>query len=62
MACRHQDIQISRYEQFRHSNEINMKIFHIRFFRNHWFSNWKILESCRKLVIVSRRGVARIKS
>ena len=35
MACLDQDIQISRYQQFRHSNEINMKIFHIRFLSNH---------------------------
>ena len=35
MACLDRDVQISRYKQFGHSNEINMKIFHIRFLRNH---------------------------
>ena len=62
MPCLDRDIQISRYKQFRHSNEINVKIVYIRFLRNHWFSNRKLPESCRKLAIASGRGVARIKS
>ena len=56
------DIQISRYKQFRHSNEINIKIFHIQFLKNDWFSNRKLSECCKKLAIVSGRGVTRIKS
>ena len=62
MACLDRDIQISRNKQFRHSNEINVKIFHIRFLRNYWFSNRKLPESCRKLAIASGRSVARMKS
>ena len=62
MTCLDRDIQISRYKQFRHNNEINMKISHVQFLRNHWFSNRKLPESCRKLAIASGRGVARIKS
>ena len=33
-----------------------MKIFHIRFLRNHWLSNRKLSESCKKLAIASGRG------
>ena len=57
MAFLNRDIQISRYKQFRHSNEINI---HIQFLRNHWFSNGKLLESYRKLAIASSKGTARI--
>ena len=62
MACLDRDIQISRYKRLKHSNEINMKIFHIRFLRNHWVLNRKLPESCRKLPIASGRDGARIKS
>ena len=61
IACLDRDIQISRYIQFRQSNEISMKIFHIRFLRNRWFSNRKLSGSCRKLAITSDRAIARIK-
>ena len=53
IACLDRDIQISRYKQFRYSNEINMKISHIRFLRNHWLSNQKLPEPCRKLAFAS---------
>ena len=53
MTCLDRDIQISKHKQFRHSNEINMKIVHIRFLRNHWFSNWKLPEFCKKLPVAS---------
>ena len=62
MACLDRDVQISRYKRFGHSNKINMKIFHIRFLRNHWFLNRKFPESFRKLAIASGRGAASIKS
>ena len=53
MACLDRDIQISRYKQFKHSNKINMKIFHIQFLKNNWFLNRKLPESCRKLAMAS---------
>ena len=59
MAFLNRDIQISRYKQFRHSNESNI---HIQFLRNQWFSNGKFLLSCGKLAIASSKGVARIRS
>ena len=62
MTCLDRDIQISRYKQFKQSNQISMEIFHIRFLSNHWFSNRKLPESCRKLAVASDRGIARIKS
>ena len=40
MACLDQNIQISRYTYFRHSNEIKMRTFHIQFLINHRFSYW----------------------
>ena len=62
LACLDRDIQISKYKQFRYNDKINMKSFRIRFLKNHWFSNRKLPESCRKLAIASDRGVAGIKS